>query len=380
MKPRFVMALIILCAAVAGLLSCSGDIYSTIETDIQTIDNSIPNTVWIYDVAKAGGSYYVAAGGIYQGTWNPTSKKFDWKPTDTSWPFNPSGESCNALAAFGAATWGGFINASGKVGLRQSDASFSFQSGTPGLVPGIMTGKQIYSLQVVNNVLFAVALDASGAVWELDYTTDGSTWNASTLAPGISAPFTAIAWDATRSKYWATSGTSIYVSPTNDPSSFTQLTTPPSPLAAGDYFRGILVGSGTDAGWLFVPTKLDGIYYSTDGGGNWTKVPAPLEGSATVGFLSIGGPVDPTASASPGSKYLLGSDNYGYYVLDLSQPTSAQLSRMSYNTIDLYSQSVRKIYIDGSTVFMGTNGKGLWSASFDPKSGDLASGTAWTNE
>ena len=82
-------------------------------------------------------------------------------------------------------------------------------------------------------------------------------------------------------------------------------------------------------------------------------------------------------------KYLVGAEGYGYFTIDMT-PATPTLNRFPTSTIDLYSDSVRKILVDTSTapytVFIGTNGKGLWRASFDSGAGDLVSGTAWTHE
>jgi hypothetical protein len=394
MKARIIPVLTILLASMAGLFSCSadgGNIYWTIQNEIKTTDNTLPSPkTWsVYDVTAvgSGGPYYLAAGGIYQGTLDRTALTVTWKPnaTDATWYYNPPGEQCNALVLYSLPTpamWGGFITTSGTIVLLKSDSSFSFAASVPVSDPAI-AGKDICLLQVANNVLFAVSQNKVSFTYDLDYTTDGVTWYASAGLQGFSSPVTGIAYDG--AQYWATTavGTqnmpTVFKSSPGNPASFASATPQPA-FASDDYIRGITAGAGLRAGWLFLPTKKGGIYYSTNSGTTWSDIPAPVVSSVTVGFLTVAGPVDAASNL-----YLAGADGYGYYTINMTTPSTPTLTRFATSTIDLYGDSVSKILVDSSTpspwtVFMGTNGKGLWRASFDSSTGDLISGSAWTHE
>ena len=318
------------------------------------------------------GNYYIAAGGIFQGTL--TSGVMSWNPNNnnlTVYPYNPpSGALCNALATFNGATWGGFYPADGLtiLGLEKADPQFSFASSTPVVdTNGNITGKQISLLSAPNGnaVLFAVCVELNYSVG-LYYSTNGTAWSPCTGLQGITSyPISGVAWDGTQ--YWAVSGTTVYRSPAGNPASFSAIAT--QPVGSSD-IRGITVGQGAEAGWLFLPTRIGGIWYSSNGGASWANIAAPIVSSVTVGLLTVSGPVD-----SAGNIYLVGSDGYGYYTLNLTLPA---LTRMSMSTIALYAESIRKIFVDAGFVLMGTNGHGVWSASFDPATGDLTSGTSWT--
>ncbi len=374
MKARILLLFAILAAA--GLISCTadgGNIYSTIETEVKTVDNYLPTTLTGYDITKApDNNYYVAAGGIYQGTL--ASGTINWNPNNNvaGYPYNPTnGALCNALVTFNGATWGGFYLPDGTIpGLEKSDGSYSFASSTSaGDTNGNITGKQIYLLSAPNgnNVLFAVCIESNGS-FGLYYSTNGTAWSPSAGLQGVTGvPISGVAWDGT--KYWAVSGITVYSSPAGDPSSFSAAAVQPTGITSSDSIRGITVGQN---GWLFLPTKLLGIFYSSNGGGSWTAITTPQINSVTVGFLTVSNAVD-----GGNAIYLAGSDGDGYYTFNTSTLT---LSRMSMTTIALYSESVRRILVDSVNhfVLVGTNSEGVWSATFDPGTGDVLSGTAWT--
>ncbi len=216
MKSRIIPALIVLAAAAAALLSCTangGSIYATIETELKAADNSLPSPkTWsVYDIAAVagGGPYYVAAGGIYQGTlpspitWNPNAITITVPYTPSEYPFNPqgtyAGALCNALVLSNGALWGGFYMPDGAaVGLMKSGASpsYSFANSAPiADTNGYLTGKQIYLLKALNGVLFVVAatVNTSGQTYDLDFTTDGgTTWIQSTALHGFTTPISRI--------------------------------------------------------------------------------------------------------------------------------------------------------------------------------------------
>ncbi len=92
----------------------------------------------------------------------------------------------------------------------------------------------------------------------------------------------------------------------------------------------------------------------------------------------MAGPID---SAGPNDAYLVGSDGYGYFSLSFAaakanSPTT--FTQFSDSTIALYTASVSRIVDDNGMILMGTNGAGLWRASFNPATGAISS--AWDQE
>ena len=367
----------ILAAAAAGsiLLSCTangGSIYATIQTEQKVIDNSLPNTLTVTNIVvtppvAAGSNYYVAAGGVFHGVLGATS--VTWTPNQTDpTSLNPANALCNALAFFQGELWGGFFATGENIGLVKS-TSLSF-AGQPEQIAATAGGtKQVTMLRKANNnLLMASATVTQAPVYALEYTSDGTMWNTVTL-PANTTPVLGVAWDGT--SYWAVTASTIYKSATVS-GAFAAPSSAPALAAAGDSYHDVY--ADPSSGRVFVSTKKSGISYSTDGGNAWTAVAAALVSNATVGFLAVAGPADVSGS---GAVYLAGSDGYGYYTLSASANT---LTRMADTTIALYSESVSTIAVDGTNVFMGTHGHGVWRATFDTATGTLAAASAWTHE
>ena len=364
MKARHLILPGLVLLAVAALSTCTDAIYSIIENEKKVVTSTLPLTVSIFDIAAsgAGGPYYVAAGGVFQGTFN-AGATIDWYPSDTSRPLNPSGLACNSMVYFpGPNTlWGGFITQSGNVPLYQSTAGLTFAGQSP-VNDAAINGKQTILLQVANGHLYMVSTP-DNVNYELDYSATGATWAGSPFLSNLPKPITGVVWDGVN--YWATSGNSLYMS-SPGPTSFVLAT---SPVPSGDLINGIF--AETTGGYVFLATKSNGIYYSIRGA-SWNHIGADVIGNVIVPNLSVAGPVD-----AGRDKYLVGSDGYGYYTLSISQNN---ISRFGDSTVALYIESVRRILVDGANVFMGTNGNGLWRAVFDTTLGQLAAGQAWVHE
>jgi len=373
MKARYLTILGVLSLAAAALTSCTDAIFATIEAERKVATNTLSQTISVFDIATVapgvpGGPYYVAAGGVFQGTLSAGT--MSWYPADTTRPLNPSGLLCNAMVYYPStsALWGGFISSSGAPGLYKSSAgpNFSFASRVP-IGDSAIINKQAILLQVANNHLFMVSTPDT-INYELDYKADGaSPWVAGFLST-LSKPVAGVAWDGTH--YWAASGTNVYRS-VDPPTTSSFIAPPVSPNLSGDQVNGVF--ADPVKGYAFLATKKNGVFFTTNGGTTWNQITAPIVGSATVSYLCVAGPIDGATS----DKYLVGSDGYGYYTLSIS---GNSLSRFGDSTVSLYSESVARILVDGVNVFMGTNANGLWRAVFDTNAGALASGQAWIHE
>jgi hypothetical protein len=353
MKAKALVRTMLFAAGVALLGSCTpdgGTIYATIETEAKIVDNTLPNTLTVGDmVSTAPNTYYVAAGQLYKGILDVPTNTIAW----TSLKTIPTGALATTLASLGTTVWGGFITSGTVLGLYSTtapDTTNFAQVGAP-----VVQTKQVYGVSTVasTNDLFVVCAVLSGSnyVYELEnYNTVSTTWTGSLLS-GIAVPIVGVATDG--ASFYAASGTSIYSAATAagaySPTSET--------LAAGDAAQGIFGDVANSR--VFVATRTGGLYYYHAG---WTHVAAPQLNSAPVPFLSVAGPID-----SGADKYLVGSDGFGYFVFSVSGGTFA---RFSGSTIGLWSGSVRRILLDGTTVLMGTNGAGLWRAKLDA-SGNL---------
>ena len=363
--------------AVAALLlaSCTpdgGTIYATVESETRTTDNSLPNTLTVSALASPGvsGTWYVAAGTLYKGVLSAGSVTWLPNPSAPTRSYNPADSLANALAYYNGRLWGGFITAGTNLGLYSSAVS------APGYDASAFTadtdanvlGKEVTMLRVANNHLFMAGATLSGSPlayhYELDYNASGAGWSPPALS-GLASPIVGVAWDG-GSTYYIASGAAVY-SDSNPGGAFA--TVEAVGIAAGDQVNDI-VGDPVHQR-VFVTTQKGGLYYKY-GAAAWAAIPAPQVNSATVSLLSIAGPID-TAGAN--EVYLLGTDGYGYYTLSVA---GGSLTRFSDSTIALYAASVGRLLVDSGTVLMGTNGAGLWRATFDTTSGALAS--AWTHE
>jgi len=373
MKARYLTFLGLFSVALAALTSCSDAIFATIETERKTATNSLSLTLSIFDIAvPVPGTYCVAAGGVFQGIYT-LANGVAWTPNinDNSRPYNPSGAVCNAMSLFGGVLYGGFVTSSGSPSLYQSDGTYSFGSGRGTLITSTAApGEQVTLLRsagpVVTPYLFmGGATGTTGLTFELDYSSNGTAWAATNLT-GLPYPISGVGWDGTN--YWAASQANVYTSPIPT-ANF--VAAPTNPVPSNDTVKGVFADSAN--GRVFLATKLNGIWWSQNSGATWNHISPDQQGSVTVSYLCVAGPVD-----SGNDKYLVGSDGYGYYTLSIS---GNNISRFGDSTILLYTSSVSRIAWDStnSNVLMGTNANGLWRGVFD-STGALASGQSWTHE
>jgi hypothetical protein len=368
MKARQFAFLGTIVLALAALSACSDAIYATIETEKKVATNTLPLTLWIQDLAvtPATNTYYVAAGGVFQGVLSGLGGTVSWSPniSDTSRPWNPPGLVCNAMALFGGVLYGGFISTSGSPSLYKSDGTFSFAPGHGTLITHpTINGKQATLLRAANTNIF-MGSTPDIVNYELDYSSDGNLWTQSSLI-GLPRPIVGVGFAS--GAYWAASGSTVYTSATLP--TFSSAT--PSGIGT-DTINGLFADSAN--GLVFVTTKTSGVFFTNNGGASWTRIGAdtPTGSPNPSSYLTVAGPVD-----SGKRYYLVGSDGFGYYTLD-SQLNS--MSRFGDTTILLYSSSVSRILVDALTtppyvnVLMGTNLNGLWRAVFDPTSGQVLSG------
>jgi hypothetical protein len=376
MKTRSALFLTATLALACALSACTpngGSIYATIETEQKVVDSTLPKTITVCDLVNNSTAptypYYVAAGAIYKGTRPNADNKMGWPSTGNSAkPVTPpvSDALCNTLVLFNSELWGGFFSTGSILGLYSS-TTLAFSG--PAVSDTVVKGKQVISLQATDNgspgQLFVCTGTVSGSkyVYQLSYF-DAVTW--SPLLTDLPDPVNGVVWDPVGAQYLMVSGSKVYSGTNADPPVFTTTTLPGVSLDSSDELRGIFV----DGANIFIPTRDNGVYLTT--GGAWSQIPADDVNGNTVGYLAVAGPVD-----GAGNKYLVGSDGYGYYTLDIS---TMKLTRFDDNTILLYSSAVRRILVDGTTVLMGTAGNGLWSAIFNPATGDLKADTAWVHE
>ena len=369
MKARNLILPGIVLAALGVMVSCSDAIYSIIENEKKIITSTLPLTVSIFDIANSapGGPYYVAAGGVFRGTFNPDGT-IGWYPSDTSRPLNPSGSPiCNAMVYYvpTGTLWGGFVNSSGSPALYQSTAGLTFDGQSP-IINAAIAGKQAIVLQVANGHIFMVSTKDT-LTYELDENANGGVvW---TVQKTISTPIAGIGWDGTH--YWMAAGSVVYSDAADPPAFASAGTSTLGGITIGSTINGVFVDP-VNPGRIFFSTKSDGIVYSIDGGATWKQISRDVIGSVIVSNLCVAGPVDAAKD-----KYLVGSDGFGYYTLSVS---GIGMSRFGDSTVALYAESVPRILVEGANVFVGTNMTGLWRAVFDTALGQLASGQAWVHE
>jgi hypothetical protein len=377
MNARFWLIL----ASVALLWSCTQDgglIYKTIESEKKVTDSTLPKTLTVHEVLKSAQAapYFVASGAIYNGTVPILNAD---GTTTIGWPTVDvaavaidapvAGALCNALAfdpGPGGELWGGFFMPDANLGLYRS-TSRSFATGAADKITDpIVADKQITMLQFANGKLFVAAATVpvvgSAYVYELDYY-NGATW--SQLISGLAKPINGVAWDG--ANYLMVSGSTMYAGTNADPPGFDAGTSTLGTLtvSATDELRSVFAQPGK----VIIASKL-GLYVRD--AGTWSQVaPAQVSG-VTVPFLTATGPSD-----AGGSIYLAGTDGYGYYYLDWVAKT---LTRFDTSTIGLYNAAVRRILVDGTTVFMGTSGAGLWRGTFESATGKLPAANAWVHE
>jgi hypothetical protein len=372
----------LLCIGLCVLLvSCSeggGSIYATIEVEKKIADSSLSNILTINDIVKtAANEYYIAAGGIFHGTLDTATDAITWNPNSNvaERPYNVADGLCNALAWYGGTLYGGFITTSSNLGLHkaslQTDETYSFIDSSAMTDP-VVEGRQVTLLRPLNGHLFAVlaAVPSGGDsyAYDVDYLSSAvSSWSA--RKTGIEDKVIDVVWDGVN--YWMATSSAVFKDAA-DPPLFAA-----SEAKLGTYTVTGINGIFADVvkGRIFIATKSGGVYYSLNRGSTWKQIAAEKIGSATVSFLTVAGPVD-TAK----TKYLVGSDGYGYYTLTLTSDGKGSVTRFLDKTVALYMESVRTILVDGNTVFMGTNTDGLWRTMFDPATGARDDNSVWTHE
>jgi hypothetical protein len=379
MKARYLTFLGLFSMAQFALISCSDAIFATIETERKTATNSLSLTLSIFDIAvPVPGTYCVAAGGVFQGIYS-LANGVAWTPNinDNSRPYNPSGAVCNAMSLFGGVLYGGFVTSSGSPSLYQSDGTYSFGNGRGTLITSTAApGEQVTLLRsagpVVTPYLFmGGTTGTTGLTFELDYSSNGTVWTATNLT-GLPYPISGVGWDGTN--YWAASQANVYTS-LNPASNF--VPPPINPVPSNDQVNGVFADSAN--GRVFLATKLNGIYWLQEPGTSWNHISPDQQGSVTVSYLCVTGPVGTDSSGN--IIYLAGSDGYGYYTVAIPPVGPGGMSRFGDSTILLFTSSVSRIAWDSanSNVLMGTNANGLWRGVFD-STGALASGQSWTHE
>jgi hypothetical protein len=376
MKSRHVRLLVLLSLSLAALAACSDAVYATVESEKKTATNTLSQTLSVFDIAvPVAGTYYIAAGGIFQGTYSASTNSVTWNPDvskdnlNNIWanrPWNPAGLICNAMTQFGANLYGGFSNVhDGTSSFWKSDASYSFGTSSAAQLSLATPGEQVTMLQSTSSYLFVCGTTTPGSspVGQLDYSaTPGSAWT--TALSGL--PYAPVGVANIGLTYWTASGSTLYVS--------TSLPTF-NPVTAQSWgtINGVFADSLNNR--VFVVTKSNGIFYSTDGGVTWpaaNHINPDVVGTVTVSYLTVAGPI-------ASNIYLVGSDGYGYYTLTIG----GGISRYGDSTTLLYYGSVSRIVLDPTNyvVLMGTNSKGLWRTVYDPASGSVpASGQSWINE
>jgi hypothetical protein len=349
--PHLLLAagIVILCT------SCKeGNIYYTLENEVKVEDLSLPNDITVFDVAKIGSSYYAAAGKI----WAADDSTVTW---NTDVPVAPpdAGDICTALMGFSGELDGGFINASGNLGLyRSSSFSFSGQTALPDVA-----GAQIALLKVVDDgtprlVVVTAKQPSAGEdnQFGIVMSSDGTNFSPFTFNSLDRSADEAKKqiWDVvyaggTINAWFATEGTKLYTKVGAGTGEFILATT--TGITAGEVLTG-LFDDGTN---VYVASNSGAVYYSPDGA-NWTRIEAPAISGTYPPLTRFAGPID-------AGIVLVGSIGYGYYLLktaDLAGPNP--LTRYPTTTNDLYTAAVLKFYYDSgkSRVFACTAKGGLW--------------------
>jgi hypothetical protein len=380
MKAPAIIRFLAIAAALALFASCTpngGNIYATIESAKKTVTSALAKTLTIQDLTMdtvAGfppGAYYVAAGAIYKGGYNPGSPSTTgdvilWQ-TDGSGNLLPlappvAGQICTALVYDGAELWGAFFNPNNSTFGLYHSSGMSFASST---ADPAFAGKQVMLLQMAGGTVFAVAGDVTGSPYTFGLYYYSAGWNQMQLSGASTVPYMINGVAQVGTAYWAVGGTTVHVY-----SSLGAVDAPVTVLdgynlaASAGQLNGIFVDSAQNR--VFIPSKSGGVYYSSNNGvgGTWSQYgPDSINGN-TVGYLCVAGPVDNT---SGGKEYLVGADGYGYYYMYVP-PATPSFTRYNDSTILLYSTAIRRIMVDSRTiwsVFMGTAGGGLWRATFN---------------
>src|SRR4030042_1619003 len=219
-RPRMKLRVVnlLLAAGIAILFtSCKeGNVYYTLENEVKVEDLSLPNDITLFDVTKIGTSYYAAAGKI----WTVADTAAEWDINATITP-PVSGGICTALVAspFGATLYGGFIHGGGNLGLYESTAAPGF-SGLSAVSEPTINGAQIALLKTINDGVndWLVAVTARHLPGE-NFTFGIAAFNnlawgtfdtSVRVSPEDQKPFNDIIWSTNFSRWYATSGPTLY--------------------------------------------------------------------------------------------------------------------------------------------------------------------------
>jgi hypothetical protein len=394
--------LLIAAIGAAAFASCTqngGLIYMNIQKTQKTnTSTSIPLDITVSEIASTyptdpTAPYYVAAGKIYNGS-TPVNGTTTWGSIPVP-QVNGKDMLCNAMTWDGTNIWGGFFSSDGssfglyKMTPPATSASSWSQVNDP---YASMNDTQFTYLMAVGGGVFVVTATlssgASSFAYELDLW-DGSAWHQLVPQGVLSRPITGIGFDGT--KYYFTSGNSLYVSSGVFPTSLTfsgsLITATDGSNSNGDILQGVFVDltyQGTANPIIIVPASnpqvnppAGNLYYSTDAGTTWTRVSQQI-GGYNVGFLCVSGAVD-----TGHTTYLLGTDSgtggaFGFYSF---VPSTNSLNRFGGLSYSLYYSAVRRILVDitNNFVAMGTINNGLWATTPVDPSGGFGSNT-WTQE
>jgi hypothetical protein len=389
MKRRipYLSALAFIAVLAAACTPGGGSIYYTIETEPIVTDSTLPNAITVSDVAKMGPTYYVGAGKIWTGTATGAGTTSD--PRIITWdieeplPVRPPSNTalCTGLVVspFGGGTtlYGAFYDdaSGGATGLYESTTVPSFAGQGAETLPA--AGSQVALLKVENDgadrlIAVTTRQPTMGAAFVFDIAYAASagsyvaaTFDATRVADEEKKPINDVIYAAGAINAWfATEGSTLY--------------TNAGPGFAGDFTKAGMTGIGADevlTGLFFDGTRLylasraGKIYHSTNGT-SWTAIPAPQISGVHPPLLRFAGPIG-------AGVLLVGSDGYGYYLLDTIDLVTDPLTRCTTTTIDLHTDTVRSFVLDPveGFGFALTSMGGLWRGTVS--GGDI---TGWGQE
>lgn len=369
MKLRRVLLVLAALVVVAFAACTNGNIYATLEREEEILNLSLEDKATFFDVAKITTSdrYFAAAGRI----WWVDVADLNEPPDDNEWNKDqtvsgPTGDAmCTALVTspFGSKDrlFGGFITPEGNLGLYESDNA---------AVPSFAASTKVAALGDAQIALLTTANDG-GTDWLVAVTTrhdpgeaftysiwgfDGSTWSefdtTIRVSPEDQKPFNDIIWSQRFGRWLATGGTKLYMQ-TGAPGVDSLGEAFMTGITAGE----VLTGLAEDATNVYVASKSGAVYYSPSYGSTWQRIAAPEISGVHPPLTRFAGPVDTNF-------LLLGSEGYGYYLLNTSDLSgSAPLVRCAQAATDnLYYATVLKLFHDGAEnrVFACTSMSGLW--------------------
>jgi hypothetical protein len=383
MKLRAARVLIVAAIALLALACRAGNIYYTLENEVEEPDLSLPNDIIVFDVALLSGSYYAAAGKIWTVPVATLDGGGGWVLNQVI-PAPTTNALCTALVAspFGGAhtdtLYGGFINPSGNLGLYESSATPTATSATwTAVADPDVAGAQIAQLKVENSLLAAVVAKqpSAGADYEFSLVTsaDGAAFAAATItrdAGEEAKPINDVIYSPTLGKWFFTEGAYLYSGPLTGMAHDASID---AKTTSGEVLYG-LFDDGTNvyvSSWDRNKEAECAVYYTADGT-TWTRTVVPADNSGVHAPLTRFALLTGTTE----KVLLVGSDGYGYFSLPTS-PTVGSLTRFATTTSDLYPAAVRKFFVDAaaSRVFACSALSGLWRGAYDADAS-----ISWTQE